>query len=124
MTDIKNIAKVFDLPDRQVLFYKDKRDEEMNEDVSDEEFPWLVTARYHMADGALAEAKYGFATEEIRDRAFDGMNLESAQATVDRTKDIEDILCADDEDDEDCDDPDDWDDLDDPDYFSDEDDES
>ena len=101
MTDIKNIARVFDLPDRQVLFYKDERDEEMNEDVSDEEFPWLVTARYHMADGALAEAKYGFATEETRDRAFDGMNLESAQATVDRTKDIEDILCADDDEDED-----------------------
>tara|TARA_R110002096_G_scaffold174566_2_gene350345 strand:- start:728 stop:1075 length:348 start_codon:yes stop_codon:yes gene_type:complete len=107
MTNIKNIAKVFDLPDRQVLFYKDERDEEVNEDVSDQEFPWLVTARYHMADGALAEAKYGFATEDTRDRAFDGMDLEAAQAAVNRTKDIEDMLCADDEDDEDCDDEDD-----------------
>jgi len=124
MTDIKSIAKIFDLPDRQVLFYKDARDEDENEDVSDQEFPWLVTARYHMPNGALTEAKYGFDTEEHRDMAFDNIDLEMAQATVDRNKDIEDTLCSDDEDDEDCDDPDDWDDLDDPDYFSDEDDES
>lgn len=111
MPDIKNIAKVFDLPDRQVLFYKDERDEEANEDVSDQEFPWLVTARYHMPNGALTEAKYGFDTEEHRDMAFDGMDLEMAQATVDRSKDIEDILCSDDDEEED-------------DFFDDEDDES
>lgn len=128
MPDIKNIAKVFDLSDRQVLFYKDERDEDANEDASDQEFPWLVTARYHMPNGALTEAKYGFDTEEHRDMAFDGMDLEAAQATVDRTKDIEEMLCVDDDEDdsflEDDEDLDDWDDEEEDDFFDDEDDES
>ncbi|MEE8113627.1 MAG: hypothetical protein V3T23_04655 [Nitrososphaerales archaeon] len=79
-TDIKNIAKIYDLADRQVLIYKGCRDEDEGED---DKCPWLIVIRYHLLDGTLAEVKHGFQSEERRDVGFD---LVTEQVAIDAVK--------------------------------------
>jgi len=70
---MKNIGKIFDFKDRQVVVLKSYNDE-----AESYEFHFL----FDIENGVRAELKFGFDTENARDKSFDKLDSKKVETTV------------------------------------------